>query len=212
MKKIKTLIVDDEPLAREGLRTMLEQADDIELAGECCDGEEALKAIGKKKPDLVFLDVQMPELDGFGVLQSLEPTALPEIVFVTAYDRYALHAFDVHAIDYLLKPIDSERFQLTLQRVRDHLELKGSKGLNNKLIKLVADLKSGEQPLNRLMVKSRGKIIFLKTDDIDWIEAAGDYVRLHVRKEHHLVRDTITQLAVKLDRQKFIRIFYLSQH
>lgn len=206
MKKIKALIVDDEPLAREGLRSLLEEARDVELMQECCNGEEALAAIEMKKPDLVFLDVQMPELDGFGVLQALKPTALPEVVFVTAYDQYALQAFNVHALDYLLKPVDPERFRLALQRVRESLELKKVKGTNIKLINLLEDFTLRGKPVDRLIVKIKGKIIFVKTEDIDWIEAAGDYARLHVKKEQYLIRDTITELSSKLDPQKFIRI------
>ena len=206
MTAIRTLIVDDEPLAREGLQALLQKEKDIELIGQCEDGKEAVKAIAKKKPDLVFLDVQMPELDGFGVLERFDLSELPAIVFVTAYDQYALKAFEVHAVDYLLKPVDGERFRATLDRVRRQLALKQNDGIPQKLTALLEDLATKQKTLDRLVVKTGGKIFFLKTDEIDWIEAAGDYVKLHVGTAAHLVRETLTVLESKLDPEKFLRI------
>jgi two-component system LytT family response regulator len=206
MDTIRTLIVDDEPLAREGLQTLVQKESDMELVGQCEDGKEAVKAINKKKPDLVFLDVQMPELDGFGVLEKFDITELPAIVFVTAYDKYALKAFEVHAVDYLLKPVDSERFRATMERVRTQLEMKKSNSVPKKLTALLEDLASKKKTLDRLVVKTGGRIFFLKTDEIDWVEAAGDYVKLHVGPAAHLVRETLTELESKLDPERFLRI------
>jgi two-component system LytT family response regulator len=206
VETIRTLIVDDEPLAREGLQALLQKEEDIELVGQCQDGKEAVKAINKKKPDLVFLDVQMPELDGFGVLEKFDLNELPTIVFVTAYDKYALRAFEVHAVDYLLKPVDGERFRATLDRVRLQLELKKTNAVPRKLTALLEDLASKKKTLDRLVVKTGGRIFFLKTDEIDWIEAAGDYVKLHIGTAAHLVRETLTELESKLDPERFLRI------
>ena len=205
---IRTLIVDDEPLARERLRTLLQQESDIEVVGECADGRQALSAIGSDTPDLVFLDIQMPLLDGFGVMQSLEDRPLPAVIFVTAYDQYALRAFDVHAIDYLLKPFTAKRFQKALERARAELVRgeNGKAGFEQRLINLLEDLNGEKRHPKRLVVKSSGRVYFLKIDEIDWIEAEGNYVRLHVGSNSHLLRETMKGMEAALDPDRFIRI------
>jgi two-component system LytT family response regulator len=205
---IRTLIVDDEPLARERLRTLLQQESDIEIVGECADGRQAVGAIGTDAPDLVFLDIQMPVLDGFGVLQSLDDRPLPAIIFVTAYDQYALRAFDVHALDYLLKPFTAKRFQKALERARAELVRgeNGKAGFEQRLINLLEDLNGEKRHPKRLVVKSSGRVYFLKIDEIDWIEAEGNYVRLHVGANSHLLRETMKGMEAALDADRFIRI------
>jgi two-component system LytT family response regulator len=204
MDKIRTLIVDDEPLARERIVDMLVGDAEVEIIGECGDGLMAVATIESLKPDLLFLDVQMPELDGFGVLEAIEETSA--IVFVTAYDQYALRAFEVHALDYLLKPFDRERFDKALRRAKSQIERERAGTMNRELAALLADLKSRPKPLERLVIKAGGRVFFLRVDEIDWIEAAANYVRLHTGKEAHLLRETINGLAAKLDPDKFLRI------
>src|SRR5262245_17250688 len=204
--KIRTLIVDDEPLARDRLRKLLEAEQDIEIAGECGDGRAALAAIKKHAPDLILLEIQMPELDGFEVLARMKCERTPSIMFVTAYDKFALQAFEVHALDYLLKPFDRERFHTALSRARAHLERSRPDDLAQRLASLLTDLKEGAKTPDRLAVKSQGRILLLKLDEIDWIEAADNYVNLHVRNESHLMRETMTSLEGRLDPKRFIRI------
>ena len=204
--KIRTLIVDDEPLARERLRKLLQEEEDIEILSECDNGTEAVATIREQKPGLVFLDVQMPELDGFGVLAQLDAGSMPAIIFVTAHDKFALRAFEVHALDYLLKPFDRERFQAALCRARQQLQQGSAAELSQRLTALFADLKSGSKPQDRLAVKSSGRVLFVKLDDIDWVEAADNYVNLHVGSESHLLRETMGALEDKLPARKFLRI------
>ena len=204
--KIRTLIVDDEPLARERLRKLLEQERDIEVVGEAASGPEAVAAIKRESPDLVFLDVQMPELDGFGVLAKLDSEHRPAVIFVTAHDKFALQAFEVHAIDYLLKPFDRERFQTSLRRALTQIKRQSSGELSQRLSALLSDLKGPPKHLERLAIKSTGRVLFLKTDDIDWIEAADNYVSLHVGNESHLHRETMSALEDQLAPEKFLRI------
>lgn len=203
---IRALIVDDEPLAREKIRLMLENQHDIEVIGECSDGSEAVSAIQECNPDLVFLDIQMPGQDGFEVLSSLQPEQLPVVVFVTAYDEYALKAFEVHALDYLLKPFDRERFLRMLQRARLQLEKAKSSELNRRVLHLLESHSENQQYVDRLAIKSAGRIVFVKTCEIDWIEAAGNYVKLHVGAETHLHRETMSGMDSKLNPESFLRI------
>jgi two-component system LytT family response regulator len=204
--KIRTLIVDDEPLARERLRTLLQEQAEVELIGECANGRDALAAIKREEPDLVFLDVQMPELDGFGVLAKLGQEKMPAIIFVTAHDKFALQAFEVHALDYLLKPFDKDRFQKALRRALDHLKRDHAGELKERLSALLGDLKSESKSPQRIAVKSSGCVIFLKIDDIDWVEAADNYVSLHIGTESHLHRETMSALEERLPPNKFLRI------
>lgn len=209
---IRTLIVDDEPLAREKLRAFLEQENDVEVIGEASDGREAIVAIEAHRPDLVFLDVQMPELDGFEVLANVEPEAMPRVIFVTAYDQYALKAFEVHALDYLLKPYDRERFQGSLEHARTELgrtagERPTGREMNRQLAALLQDL--GERRPrypDRLVIKNAGRVVFLKVDDLDWVDAAGNYVRLHSGGESLLLRDTMSHVEQRLDPERFLRV------
>jgi two-component system LytT family response regulator len=206
VNKIRTVIIDDEAMARVRLLTLLQGETDIEVIAECADGAEAVHAIQEHAPDLVFLDVQMPALDGFGVIQQIGPERMPTVVFVSAYDEYALKAFEVHAIDYLLKPFGRDRFQQTLQHARASLERRRAGDLGRRLLALVNDIKPEPPRLDRLVVKSGGRVFFLRTDDIDWIEAAGNYVRLHLGEESHLFRETMNRMEQRLDARRFSRI------
>ena len=185
---------------------MLEAEPEIEIIGECADGREAVDSIEAQSPELVFLDVQMPELDGFGVLEALGSERMPAFIFVTAHDKFALRAFDVHAIDYLLKPFDRDRFKTALQRALNRLQGQPTGELNQRLLGLLADLKAHPKAADRLVVKSEGRVLFVRTDDIDWIEAADNYVNLHVGTESHLLRETMSALETKLAPGKFLRI------
>jgi two-component system LytT family response regulator len=204
--KIRTLIVDDEPLARERVKRFLRDEKDIAVIGECGNGADAVKSIRSEHPDLVFLDIQMPEKNGFEVIRSLEGKQLPTVVFVTAYDQYALQAFDVHALDYLLKPFNRDRFQRAVDRARDQIEDRRRGDLDERLTSLIENLRSEKKYLDRLVVKTVGRVFFLKADEIDWIEAAGNYVKLHVGRESHMIRETMNGIETKLDPEKFIRI------
>ena len=204
--KIKTLIVDDEPLARERIKRFLKKETDIEIVGECADGLEAVEKIRQLKPHLVFLDIQIPELDGFGVLEEVGVGEMPAVIFVTAYDQYALKAFDFHALDYLLKPYDAERFGRAVERARTQILSGQSSDIDQRLLSLLENLKTEQKYLERLMIKSQGRVFFLRAEEIDWIEAEGNYVRLHVGKESHLLRETMNHLASRLDPAKFLRI------
>jgi two-component system, LytTR family, response regulator len=205
-KRIRVLIVDDEPLARERITGMLKGDSDIEIIGTCANGRDAVSAIQKQSPDLVFLDIQMPEMDGFEVLQKIPPESMPLVIFVTAYDKYALRAFEVFALDYLLKPFDRERFQKALTRVKSEVFHRSESDFQQQVLALLEDLKIRPQSLTRMAVKSGGRIFFLRADEIDWVEAEGNYVRLHVGKESYLLRETIGALEEQLDRRKFLRI------
>ena len=204
--RTRVLIADDEPLARERLRMLLAKEDGVEIAGECENGPAAVAAIQKLAPDLVFLDVQMPGATGFEVIENIGARRMPPVIFVTAYDRYALRAFDVHAIDYLLKPFDRERFQQALARARQLLERKDAGELERRLLALVQDLRSTPQRPERFVIKSGGRVFFVRTDEIDWVEAAGNYVKLHVGADAHLLRETMNALEAQLDPDVFYRI------
>jgi two-component system LytT family response regulator len=206
MKKIRTLVVDDEPLARERLTSLLAAEPDIEVVGQCRDGEEAVTAIVDHSPDLVFLDVQMPAMNGFEVIDAVGPERMPLVIFVTAYDQHALRAFQVRALDYVLKPFDRERFQEALQRARAHIQRDETGDLGRRLLALVKDLRRDQPKTDRLVVKSGGRLFFLRADEIDWIEAAGNYVRLHVGTTSHLLRETMNAIEGRLDPEKFFRI------
>jgi two-component system, LytTR family, response regulator len=206
MKKIKVLVADDEPLARERLSGLLSQEPDIEMVGQARDGEEAVTAIHDDSPDLVFLDVQMPQMSGFDVIEAVGTDKMPLVIFVTAYDQHALKAFQVRALDYLLKPFDRERFKDALQRARKQLERDENGDLGRRLLALVKDLRRDQPKSDRLVVKSGGRLFFLRADEIDWVEAAGNYVRLHVGPGSHLLRETMNAIEGRLDPEKFFRI------
>jgi len=204
--KIRTLIVDDEALGRKRVRKLLESELECEIIGECSDGHEAVAAMRSFTPDLVFLDVQMPELNGFEVLAQLEMERLPVIIFVTAYDQFALKAFEAQAIDYLLKPFEDERFCQSLQRAKAYLEGHESRKMHERLQSLVNGLSSPTKLITRLAVKTGGRILFIKTNEIDWIEAVGNYLNLHIGSEAHLLRGRMSELEKRLDPNQFFRI------
>jgi two-component system, LytTR family, response regulator len=204
--KIRTLIVDDQLLARELLRRMLKDEPDVEIVGMPASGPAAVEAINTLAPDLVFLDVQMPELDGFGVLAQINRARMPVIIFVTANDDFALRAFEVHALDYLVKPCTPDRFKTALQRARAQIQEKKTGEIHSRLNSLLEDVQTEPRQAARLAVKSEGRIIFLKLADIDWVEAADNYVKLHVGGETHLLRETMTALENKLPAERFLRI------
>ncbi len=206
MQSIRTLVVDDEPLARDKIIGFLTEEPDIELIAECDNGLSAVDAIREHDPDLVFLDVQMPELNGFGVLKEIGSEAAPAVIFVTAYDQYALQAFDVHAMDFLLKPFDRSRLRTAVQRARSQILGHQTGQLRDRLNALLEDLEDKDKYLDRLVVKAKGRVYFLRVEDIDWIEAAANYVKLHAGPEGHIVRETMTNLEQRLDPAKFMRI------
>ena len=203
---IRAVVVDDEPLARQRLRKLLKGDPEIELVAECADGAEAITAICRHAPDLVFLDVQMPEVDGFEVLRSVGPARMPLVVFVTAYDRYALRAFDVHALDYLLKPFDRERFAAALERAKQRLRGERRAEAGRKTLALLASLRPDAAPLERLVIRSGGRVFLLRVGEIDWFEAEAKYVRVHAGKASHLFRQAIGALEPRLDPRRFARI------
>jgi two-component system LytT family response regulator len=203
---IRTLIVDDEPLARARIRALLQGEPDLTVVGECGDGGDAVAVLRAQQPDLVFLDVQMPVLDGFGVVEAIGPERLPALIFVTAHDRYALRAFEVHALDYLLKPFDRERFRQAVARARDRLARTDREAAGRQLLALLEEVRAARQAPQRLVIKEDGRVFFIRLDDVDWIEAAGNYVRLHVGGAVHLLRETMTALEGRLPGEKFLRI------
>jgi len=211
--RIRTIIVDDEPAARRGVRLLLERDRAIEIVGEAATGAEAAELIRREKPDLAFLDVQMPGSDGFAALKQVDPAAAPTVVFVTAYDEYALRAFEVHAVDYLLKPYDDARFGAALQRAKEEVRRRQTDTVNTRLTQLLDYLQTSggasqtvEPPSDRILLKSSGEIFFLKAEEIDWIEAEGDYMKFHVAGRAHLMRETMARLEARLDPKRFIRI------
>ena len=206
MDRIRALVVDDEPLAREGIRLHLEDVADVEVVGECGDGVAAVAAIQELRPELVFLDVQMPGLDGFGVLEALEGAVLPEVIFVTAYDQFALQAFEAHALDYVMKPIDPERFGRTLDRARKQVRRRRDGDVDRRLRALLEDLGAPSPYLDRLVVRSGSRILILRVADVDYIESAANYVRIHIGEKDYLLRETMQGLEEKLDPAHFARI------
>jgi len=203
--KIRALIVDDEPLARERIRILLRDEPEVEIAGECANGAEAVGQIGKQNPDLLFLDVQMPEMDGFEVLQNVPADKLPAVIFTTAFDQHAVRAFDTHALDYLLKPFKPARFKKAVQRARDHIASKEAGTAARGLLEMLAERAATTQ-FTRLAIKTDEKVLFIAVNDIDSIESAGNYVVVHIGKEEHVLRDTLTNLETKLPLGKFLRV------
>ncbi|MFZ4621372.1 MAG: LytR/AlgR family response regulator transcription factor [Bacteroidota bacterium] len=204
---IRAIIVDDEPLAREKVRLFAQGEKDIEIVDMCSNGFEALASYQRSKPDLIFLDIQMPEMNGFEFLDRISSEPLPGIIFITAFDEFALRAFEFHALDYLLKPYDRERFSKALDHARQSIRSLNRPDITEEQIKSL--LLSVNQPtaiLDRLIVKSGGRVIFLRIEEIDWMEAAGNYVKLHTGNESHLIRETMNNLESQLPPLKFIRI------
>ena len=204
---IRVLIVDDEPLARTHLRNLLAADGEVEVIGECGNGQDAVEAIRRQEPDLLFLDILMPELDGFEVVDAVGPDAMPVVVFVTAYDEYALKAFEAHALDYLMKPVSRARFHRTVERAKGMIRgAPGHDDLRGRLEHLLDKMGGAPRHLERLAIKTEGRVIFLKVDQIDWMEAADDHVRFHVGQKTYLHRDTLTRLEQRLPPAKFLRI------
>ena len=193
--RIRTLVADDEPIARARMLALLSDEPDIEVVGECASGPQTIAAIERTAPDLVFLDIQMPQIDGLTLARTLGHT-MPAVVFVTAYDEYALGAFEVHALDYLLKPYSADRFRSALVHARQHLGARRWPGSPT----------PASERRDRLVIRSSGRIYFIRMRDIDWCEAAGNYVRLHVGPQTHLVRGTMGHIEAQLDRSQFVRI------
>lgn len=213
VKKIKTLIVDDEPLARRTLRDLLSADPEIEIIGECSNGLETIKFIRRQLPDLLFLDIQMPGMNGFEALASIEHERIPAIVFVTAFDSYALKAFELHALDYLLKPFTDKRFEEALRQAKSQVELKEINKLSQSLLALLGDQAGREAIsirrkgfLTKFMIKSSGRVAFIKASDVDWISADDYYIKLHLAGKSHLLRVSMNELEEKLDPKRFLRI------
>jgi two-component system LytT family response regulator len=215
MEPIRTIIVDDEPLGRSRIAALLEDEDDIEIVAQCGDGAEALRVIGESQPQLLFLDIQIPGMTGFDLLRSLDRTNPPIVIFVTAHDEFAIQAFDVHALDYLLKPFDDERFYQALNRARTHMHDHDASALRHRLRDFLREANGdlGPQPsdrerrqLTRIVVKDGDRILFLKVDDVDWIEAADYYAKIHVAGSTYMIRETLANLEAQLDPERFVRI------
>lgn len=207
--RIRTIIADDEPAARRGVRLLLERDLQVEVVGEAAGGPEAVELIRREKPALAFLDVQMPGCDGFETLARVGVGDAPVIVFVTAYDEHALRAFEVNAVDYLLKPYDDARFAAALQRAKDAVRRRQHDAVDARLDQLLDYLRTATAPPehpDRILLKSSGEIFFLKAEEIDWIEADGDYMKLHVAGRSHLMRETMARLEARLDARRFARI------
>ena len=202
----KTLIVDDEPLAREGLRILLSNDPDIAEIAEAKDGRDAVIAIRDMQPDLVFLDVQMPEMDGFSVVREIGAERMPAVVFVTAHDEYAIQAFEINAIDYLLKPVTSRRFHEALRRAKLRLGSQPAREESRQILSLLETIASPRRHITRLAVRSAGKTVFVDVEDIQWVKAAENYVELHAASKVHLLHVTLNTLEKSLDPASFMRI------
>jgi two-component system, LytTR family, response regulator len=200
-RKIRALLIDDEPFARERLRQLLEGDPEIEIAGECGDGLAAVSMIKERSPDLLFLDIQMPELDGFAVLERVKDGGMPVVIFLTAYDKYAIRAFEACALDYLLKPCAEERFAKAVARAKAQLNLAAGSPFAS-----LGSLEPETKFLERIVVKSGGRIYFFRAEEIDWVEAQGNYVRIHFGDAAHLLRESLAAIERRLDPRRFIRI------
>ena len=206
MAELRAVVVDDEPLARERLRHFLSLESGIRVIAECQNGEEALVVVRRECPDLLFLDVQMPGLNGFEVLRRLDTAAPQAVVLTTAHDQYAVKAFEVHAVDYLLKPFDRERLRIALERARTRAQAPRPDDLQGKLAAMIEDMKAGARQPERIPVKTNGKVTFVRIPEIDWIGSADNYVELHVGNHSHLIRETMSTVAARLPPEQFVRI------
>src|SRR5256714_11732212 len=205
-RKIRVVIADDEVLARKFIRRMLKQDPEVELVAECANGAEAVAMIRKEKPDLVFLDVQMPEMNGFSVLDAVKLDHLPEIIFTTAYEAYAIRAFELHALDYLLKPFDQVRFKAALRYAKERIDSQQNEEKHLQIGTLLESIRAQRQYLDRVIIRSDGRITFLHTREIDWLEADDKYVHLHTGKGTRMVRQTLSAMESQLDPKKFLRV------
>jgi two-component system LytT family response regulator len=204
--KIRVLVADDELLARKFIRRMLKQDPEVDIIAECSNGAEAVATIRKEKPDLVFLDVQMPEMDGFSVLDAVRLDHLPEIVFTTAYESYAIRAFELHALDYLLKPFDQVRFKAALKYAKERFHSQHVEDKRLQVGTLLESIRAQQEYLDRIIIRADGRITFLHTREIDWIEADDKYVHLHTGKGARMVRQTLAAIEGQLDPKKFLRV------
>lgn len=205
MKRYRTLVVDDESLARKRILRLLGNEPDMEVVGECTNGREAVSFLNRENADVMFLDVQMPEMDGFSVLREVGTRKVPAVVFVTAYDSYALQAFEVNALDYLLKPFDERRFHEAIDRVRDRLS-NHQNGIDERLAAIIDNMTPAKNNRGRIAIKTGGKVMFVNLSDIDWVEAADNYACLHCGGTTHVLRETMNSLETKLDKSVFVRI------
>lgn len=205
MNKIRALIADDEPLGRRGIRQLLEPHHDIDIVAETRNGRETVRALRELKPDVVFLDIQMPSLDGFGVLRAIGVKKMPSVIFVTAHDEFAIRAFDAHALDYLVKPLKKARFTEALERMRERQRSESALELSHKLAELLAE-REPEGLKQRIRVPTPNGSVVIDANEIDWIEADDYYAAIHVRKHRHLVRESLVSLAKRLDTKRFIRV------
>jgi two-component system LytT family response regulator len=203
---IRAAIVDDEPLARRRIRNLLAEADDVDVIAECANGRTAIASLEASPPDLLFLDIQMPEIDGFDVLQAIGVGHIPAVIFVTAYDQFALRAFEAHALDYLLKPFDDERFAAALGRARERIRQQQGGDLDRRLQALLENVRGDRGYLRRLVVPSGHRSIFVRTEHIDWIEAERNYIRQHEGAKTYLLRENLSRIAPSLDPAMFCRI------
>jgi two-component system LytT family response regulator len=207
---VRTVIADDEPLARRKLRILLDSEAEVQVVAECQNGGQTVSAIRTCRPDLLLLDIQMPDLDGFQVLSEISREEMPVVIFTSAYDQYAIRAFEAHALDYLLKPFDQGRLHQAIERARFELRQSKDREITHRLLELLSQVKSDKQPVpeseGRLVVRTKGRIVLLNLDEIDWVEAAANYVRLNIGKESYLFRETISRTSERLNSNHFIRI------
>jgi two-component system LytT family response regulator len=203
---IRAIIADDEGLARTKLRLLLSSETGISVVAECGDGKQAVDAVLVHKPDLLLLDIQMPDLDGFEVLKQIPAEQMPLVIFTTAYDQYAIRAFEAHALDYLLKPFNQERLHNALERVKAELLKSHEHSLRSRILDMLGDVKPDSPQLRRLVIRSAGRVVFLDLNEVDWIEAAANYVKLHVGRDSFLLREGIGHISARLDPDRFVRI------
>jgi len=203
---IRCMIVDDEPLGRERIASLLRSLPDAELVSSCSNGSDAIEAIGELLPDLLFLDVQMPEVDGFGVLAALARTTMPEVIFVTAHDRYALKAFEVHAQDYLLKPFDPDRLFDAFHRAAERVRQRRMGASSAQLLAFIDDMERVRSHRTRVPIKANGRVTFLPVGEIDWIESADNHVKIHTNGDTHLLRRTLQNMQASLSPAEFVRV------
>src|ERR1700733_3879499 len=207
---LRVIIADDERLARKKLHILLESEPEVQVVAECEDGRQTISAVHAHLPDLLLLDIQMPDLDGFQVLNEVPPGEMPVVIFTSAYDQYAIRAFEAHALDYLLKPFDQERLHHAIERARWELHKSQDREITHRILDLLSQVKSDMLPApsseGRLVIRAKGRVVFLNLSEIDWIEASANYVRLNVGKESHLFRETIGRISERLNPNHFVRV------
>jgi two-component system LytT family response regulator len=206
MTQITAVIADDEPLARERIRTLLAKFPQVKIAGEAKDGKQTLEMIREAQPSLVFLDVQMPEMNGFEVLGKLDPATAPAVIFVTAYDAFALRAFEVHAVDYLLKPFTRVRFGRAMEHMLRRLEQTNGSRIEPSLLSLLESIRSEQKAQGRVAIRTEQGVYFVRVVEIDWLEASGNYVKMHVGSQEHVLRDSLKSFEERLDPNRFLRV------